>query len=161
MRRAVRAMRTAISPRLAIRTDENMRIRSPRIAAILAHVRAGRETGRAAQRAAGGGGAGAICCGAGAGFARAGARVVVACCGLRGGKGAAAGGACLTSGVGSAFMMLTAGIEAAEGKSYFGETGTAPVAAGAAGGAEAVVKFVAPSATGVAAFGPRADHSPA
>ena len=85
------------------------------------------------------------------------ARGVEACAGRRGGNGAAAGGvaAGLVSGgvPGSAFMMLTAGIEVAEGKSYFGDTG-------AAAGTDAVVKALfGVSATGVASFCARAVHS--
>jgi hypothetical protein len=66
--------------------------------------------------------------------------------GAAGAAAGAAGGAGLVSGfasggpAGSGVMMLTAGIEAAEGKSYFDGTGAwAAGAAGAAGGAEAVV----------------------
>jgi hypothetical protein len=88
-------------------------------------------------------GGGPICCGGWGGALRAAARGA----GRRGAAGAAAGaagGVGFVSGgaPGSGVMMLTGGIEEAEGKSYFGDTGTAAVvagAAGAAGGADAVV----------------------
>src|ERR1700680_3883649 len=95
------------------------------------------------------GAAGATGCGAGG--AGLGAGRVAACWGRRGGVGAGlASGfvSALTSGgmPGAGFMMLTGGIEAAEGKSYLADSGVA-TGAGAAG-VEPVTIFPAPSATG-------------
>src|SRR3982074_3893834 len=93
------------------------------------------------------GAAGAIC--GGAGGAGLGAGREAACWGRRGGVGAVAGfvSALVSGGMpGSGFMMLTGGIEAAEGKSYLADSGVA-TGAGAAGGGPGTI-FPAPSATG-------------
>jgi hypothetical protein len=61
---------------------------------------------------------------------------------------------------GSGFMMLTGGIDAADGKSYFDDSGVATGPGAGAGGVEAVVNTPpAVSATGVAALCARAAHS--
>src|ERR1700686_1906683 len=170
MRRAVRATRTAISPRLAIRTQENMGAEpvgafpgavvavrrgkcdrigdrscasgSPRSGCARdVGERGGAWRGCAVRRPRYGVGPGAICCGAAGGDLAAG-RHEAACWGRRGGVGAFVV-ADFVSGLvsagmpGSGFMILTGGIDPADGKSYFGDSG---VATGpGAGGVEAVV----------------------
>src|ERR1700722_17968787 len=119
MRRAVRAMRTATPPRLAIRTEENMhasRATSGQIHPFayqlsrpIARLNAATVPARSSAAARS----------AAARPARAAAVVAVVF-----GSGGAPG---------SAVMMLTGGIEAADGKSYFDGTGIG------ADGADAVV----------------------
>src|SRR3981189_1153609 len=79
--------------------------------------------------------------------------------GRAGGGGVVSGFVSLMSGgmPGSGFMMLTGGIEAAEGKSYLADSGVA-TGAGAAG-VEPVTILPAPSATGGPGFWARAAQS--
>ena len=66
--------------------------------------------------------------------------------------------------LGSAVMMLTGGIDAAEGKSYLGDTGMPVGRDAGADAAEAVSNggcWVCASATGASGFAPRVVHSAA